>query len=140
MSRKVCVLNTYFVSSYLFPERDVNHCVVQLTTDYFAFLGLTFDGSVIPKCSPRNRFRPVNDPITYTSASEDFKFMLDKIGEPTEGYSEHSMRRGGATAAARRGAYLEQICVAGHWTSVRVAAMYVENQAGDAQQFAEFLH
>jgi len=113
--------------------------VVKLTTDYFAFLGDNYVGSVIPKCSPRSRFLPSEHPINYTIASEDFKDLLLKIGEPSAGYSEHSMRRGGATAAAKSGASLEAIRVAGHWTSVRVAAMYVDNQAGDAKIFANFL-
>jgi len=129
----------FLLSSYLFPEADEAHCVVKLTADYFQFLGEDYSGTVIPKCSPRNRFKPVDVPINYTSASEDFRDLLVKIGEPTEGYTEHSMRRGGATAAAKRGASLEAIRVAGHWTSVRVAALYVDNQAGDARQFAEFL-
>ncbi len=64
--------------------------------------------------------------MTYTNATEDLKFILALVGEDPTGYGEHSMKRGGATEAARKGATAEDIQIAGDWSSVKTSALYVE--------------
>jgi len=55
------------------------------------------------------------------------------------GYTEHSMKRGGASEAALHGATLEELRDAGHWTNVRTAAKYVADTSASARKFNVYL-
>lgn len=99
-----------------------------LTKRYFAFLGETWLKSVLPTCQPADRNLPhPTKVLTYTSAREDLQFVLGLIGEDPTGYSEHSSKRGGATEAARLGAPMHDIQLAGQWSSTQTASLYVDN-------------
>ena len=59
----------------------------------------------MPQCSPGDRDRPhPTRKLSYTNASEDLKYILNLIGIEPKGFGEHSMKRGGATEATKRGA------------------------------------
>ncbi len=64
--------------------------------------------------------------MSYTNAREDFQYILGRINEDPKGYSQHSMKRGGASEAARRGASATEIQVAGNWTNLRTARRYID--------------
>jgi hypothetical protein len=48
------------------------------------------------------------------------------------------MKRGGATEAAKRGATVNEIQVAGHWTSAKTAEKYIEEAVCPAKSFNKF--
>ena len=102
-------------------------CPVQLTCKYFDFLGANWVGSVVPGCLPSDSNVPHPWKVqNYTGAQEDLSFLMQAIGEDPSGYSQHSMKRGGATEAAKRGAGVAAIQVAGNWSTARTASLYVD--------------
>ncbi len=110
----------------LYAHPGSAHCPVMLTQKYFEFLG-DHQGSVVPQCSPGNRNKPhPNRSLNYTSASEDLQYTFGMAGINARDYSEHSMKRGGATEAARCGASREEIQIAGHWACPRTVEKYID--------------
>jgi len=100
-------------------------------------LGPDHHGSVVPLCSASNSQRPSTRGQNYTGALQDLRMVLEKIGEDPTGYSEHSMRRGGASEAAARGATPEAIRDFGNWTSVRTALKYVHDRRNTVRIFSK---
>jgi hypothetical protein len=87
--------------SRLYAQPGSRHCPVLLTIRYFEFLS-GHVGSVIPQCSPGNPNTPhPSRVLSYTNATEDLHYMLRYVGVEPRGFTEHSMKRGGATEAAR---------------------------------------
>ena len=132
--KRVCQLTTSFYSHSfrffrcLYSLPGSPDCPVSLTRQYFAYLGPDWAGSVIPNCLPTDRNRPHPSRVSnYTTAKEDLQYVLQAIGEDPKGYAQHSMKRGGATEAARNGACVDDIRVAGDWTSNRTAELYIAN-------------
>jgi hypothetical protein len=96
-------------------------------------------GSVVPQCQPKDARLPhATKHITYTSASEDLCYMLNMIGVNARGFSEHSLKRGGATEAAKNGATVDEIQVAGHWTNPRTAEKYIDESFCHAKNFNKY--
>ncbi len=111
---------------------------MSLTRKYFEFLG-GHTGSVIPQCSPGNRNVPhPTRVLSYTNASEDLQYLLRYVGVDPRGFSEHSMKRGGATEAARCGATREEIQVAGHWACARTVEKYIEDSQVRQRAFNQY--
>ncbi len=77
--------------------------------------------------------------LSYSNAVEDFRFLLKKIEVDPHGYSEHSMRRGGATEAAKNGASTDEIQIAGDWANLRTAEKYVDASHKRSKRFNQFL-
>ncbi len=124
----------------LYSQPGSPQCPVNLTLQYFASLGPEYSGSVVPQCQPGNRMLPHLDRvINYTSAVEDLRFVLDRAGIVPAGFSEHSMRRGGATEAARRGASTGEIQFAGDWSCPRTAEKYIEASHRRQRAFNQYL-
>lgn len=124
----------------LYSQPGSPHCPVKLTLAYFAFLGQEYDGSVVPQCQAGDRMKPHSTRvINYTSAVEDLRLVLQRIGVDPEGYSEHSMRRGGATEAAKQGATTGEIQFAGDWSCPRTAEKYVEASHRRLRSFNQYL-
>ena len=120
----------------LYAQPGSPHCPVNLTLVYFARLGSTYSGSVVPQCQPQNRMLPHSTRVVnYTSAIEDLRFVLRSAGINPSGFSEHSMRRGGATEAARCGASTEEIQFAGDWSCPQTAEKYIEASQRDFNQY-----
>jgi hypothetical protein len=77
--------------------------------------------------------------MSYTNAKEDLQHVLQLIGEDPTGYAEHSMKRGGATEAARHGATAETIQIAGDWSHRRTAALYIDHPTAQNQILRQYL-
>ena len=56
-----------------------------------------------------------NSPIKYNTALRDLRSALRLIGLDPQGYGKHSGRRGGTTAAAVKGASLNELMIQGRW-------------------------
>ena len=123
----------------LYRTTDPYSCPVQLTKKYFEFLG-DWTGSVVPLSDSKNRNIPhATRTMSYTNASEDLKHVLNLINVDPTGYGEHSMKRGGATEAARRGATSSEICVAGDWSNQKTAQKYIEPTGSHNQVLKKYL-
>ncbi len=111
-----------------------------MTLQYFSRLGNSHHGSVVPQCMPNDRMLPhPSRVINYTSAVEDLRHLLHQVGIDPTGYSEHSMRRGGATEAAQQGARIEEIQFAGDWSRPGTAEKYVEASYRRQRDFNQYL-
>jgi hypothetical protein len=106
---------------------------------YFTFLG-EHRGPVVPQCHPGDRDRPhATRAVTYTNACKDLRYVLSLVGVDPAGYSEHSMKRGGATEAARYGATREEIQNAGHWKCARTVERYIDASHVRQRNFNQYL-
>jgi hypothetical protein len=106
--------------------------------EYFGFLG-TFRGSVVPQCQANRANSPHESrTLGYTNAIEDLRYVLRLIDVDPRGFSEHSMKRGGATEAAKRGATVGEIQEAGHWTNLQTAEKYVDDSQCRAKNFHQY--
>ena len=106
---------------------------------YFEKLGADYSGSIIPQCRPTDRRLPhATRVLSYTSAIEDLHHVLRLVHVDPRGFSEHSMKRGGATEAAKRGATLGEIQHAGHWACPQTAAKYVDDIQVVAKNFNKY--
>lgn len=124
----------------MYPTQEETNCPVNLTERYFQFLGTDWTGSVVPLSQPGHPDKPhATKVMSYTNAIEDLQHVLQLIGLDPNGYSEHSMKRGGATEAARRGASAADIQLAGNWSDARVAGQYVDHPAVRNQALQRFL-
>ncbi len=65
--------------------------------------------------------------MSYTTASGDLKHVLEMVGEDPSGFSQHSMKRGGATEAPNNGADEQEIARAGNWSQIKTARKYIAN-------------
>ncbi len=100
-------------------------CPVRLTLHYFHFLGTGYSGFLVPSCTPKNTPNPEKS-VPYSGALADMKKLMDLIGYDPKLYGEHSGKRGGATAAAARGATDKQLKRLGGWRSDSMPAKYVD--------------
>ena len=87
---------------------DVKRCPVQLTLNYFRFLGLSYDGYLVPLCTAKNSPNPAKS-VPYSGALTDLKKLMNLLGYDEKLYGEHSGKRGGATTAAAHGATDKQL-------------------------------
>ena len=87
--------------------------------------------------SSRKLFRPISNGkceklresggITYSRMRELLKKKLDKLGFPSTNFSLHSLRAGGATAAAAAGVPDRVFKKHGRWKSETAKDGYVED-------------
>ena len=77
--------------------------------------------------------------VCYTNACNDLRYVLGLVAVDPTGFSEHSMKRGRATEAARCGATRDQIQQAGHWKCPRTVEKYIEASNLRQRNFAQFL-
>uniref|UniRef100_A0A7M5XBI0 Tyr recombinase domain-containing protein n=1 Tax=Clytia hemisphaerica TaxID=252671 RepID=A0A7M5XBI0_9CNID len=69
--------------------------------------------------------RKMDSPISYTSVREDIKKVLKRIGLNEKEYGVHSLRSGGASAAANLGVPDRLIMKHGRWKSIGVKNRYI---------------
>jgi hypothetical protein len=100
-------------------------CPVKLTLNYFQFLGSSYSGYLVPSCNAKNNANP-EKPVPYSGALADMKKLMTSLGYDAKLYGEHSGKRGGATAAAARGATDKQLKRLGGWRSDVMPAKYVD--------------
>ena len=71
------------------------------------------------------RLRKANSPISYSTIREHFVFILQSIGLDSKLYGLHSLRSGGASAAANMGVEDRLIQKHGRWKTVGVKNRYI---------------
>ena len=69
----------------------------------------------------------------------DLRSVLSLIGIDPSGYGEHSGRRGGTTAAAAKGASLNELMIQGRWRSESMPRLYTDNAIKSKRNFARRL-
>ena len=117
------------------------HCPVYLTRQYAGRLG--YDGSGVsggmqPRMDPAGKGR-TSTKICYDTAVKDLRALLVKAGHSASGFTEHSGRRGGATAAAAAGAQWLPLKVHGRWKSDSAAQKYVDEAGASSGMVAAVL-
>lgn len=100
-------------------------CPVQLTLNYFQFLGPSYSGYLVPSCTSKNSPNP-DKAVPYSGALGDMKKLMSNLGYEAKLFGEHSGKRGGATAAAANGATDKQLKRLGGWRSDAMPAKYVD--------------
>ena len=99
--------------------------IVQLTLNYFQYLGPLYTGYLVPACTPKNEPNPIKA-VPYAAALSDLKKLLTSLGYDASLFGEHSGKRGGATTAAANGATGEQLKRLGGWRSDAMPSKYVD--------------
>ena len=80
-----------------------------------------------------------SSPLSYNTALSDLRNTLRLIGIDPAGYGEHSGRRGGTTAAAAKGASLNELMLQGRWKSESMPRLYTDNAVKCKRKFARRL-
>ncbi len=105
-------------------EHNPVYCPVQLTKNYFQFLGSGFNGYLVPSSAP-NFLPDPKKPVSYNGALEDLRNLFSLLG--IEGrYGEHSGKRGATTTAAENGMSLANLKRLGGWRSDSVPSKYID--------------
>ena len=78
-------------------------------------------------------------PLSYNTALRDLRSALSTIGIDPSGYGEHSGRRGGTTAAAAKGATVNELMIQGRWRSESMPRLYTDNAVKCKRTFARRL-
>ena len=78
-------------------------------------------------------------PLKYSTALRDLHNILRSIGVDRSGYGEHSGRRGGTTAAASKGATINELMFQGRWRSDSMPRLYTDNAIKCKHRFASRL-
>jgi hypothetical protein len=107
-------------------------CPVRLTRLYLRRLGEDYvrgdsDNFLIPRTKKGKDGQLTTDgtrTLSYTTAMEDLRSLLAKLGHDSSKYTEHSGKRGGATTAAERGMTENELQRFGAWRSQGMAAKY----------------
>ena len=125
-----------------------NYCPVQLTRLYLQRLGEGYSGAqsegyLVPRvrCSKDGTQRAeAHQRLSYTTAAEDFKRLLNSVGIPAAHYTEHSGKRGAATVAAEMGVSTSDLQRMGGWASQKMAAKYTDVSLTKRLALADNLH
>ena len=80
-----------------------------------------------------------SSPLRYNTALLDLRSALRLIGVDLTGYGEHSGRRGGTTAAAAKGATIDELMIQGRWRSDSMPRLYTDNATKNKRKFARRL-
>nr|CAH0102642.1 unnamed protein product [Daphnia galeata] len=73
----------------------VKRCPVQLTLNYFKYLGTSYIGYLVPSCLEKNAPNP-DKSVPYSGSLADMKKLMDSLGYDGKLYGEHSGKRGAA--------------------------------------------
>lgn len=117
---------------------DKKRCPVNLTLNYFQFLGTDYSGYLVPLCTPKNTPN-AEKPVPYPTALSDLKKLMTSLGYNASLYGEHSGKRGGATTAAAHGATDKQLKRLGGWRSDAMPAKYVDLSINSRISMSELL-
>ena len=108
-------------------------CPVTILKRYLHFAGFTgrcekyiFRSVSLFKSLKKHKLRPSNTPITYTCARELILKMFKDVGLNSRLFGTHSLRAGGATAAAENQVPDRLFKKHGRWRSKRVKDSYVK--------------
>ena len=111
-------------------------CPVALTRKYMSLLPYD-SGFIMP--SLKSSAPDPSSPLKYNTALRDLRSVLCMIGIDPRGYGEHSGRRGGTTAAANKGATLDELMIQGRWKSESMPRLYTDNALKCKRKFARRL-
>ena len=100
-------------------ERYMNMAGVDLASEQYLFKGIV-------RTSAGEKLRPSGG-LSYTTLHELFKKKLSDLGYPSEEFGLHSLRAGGATAAANAGVPDRLFKKHGRWKSENAKDGYVED-------------
>lgn len=92
-----------------------------ISTDEYLFRSMTYFKSI-----KQHRLRKKNSPLSYSTARSTILAYLKKIGLDEKLFGLHSLRRGGATAAANSGINDRLFQKHGRWKSVNAKDGYVD--------------
>jgi hypothetical protein len=106
---------------------------------YLALLGPKEKTPLLPTCAPRRPDTPSLKPINYQLALSDLRQVIDSLGYNGADFSEHSMKRGAATASHDAGVSEPEIQHEGGWTSSRTVRLYIDRSARASQKIAKRL-
>ena len=111
-------------------------CPVNLTRRYLSL----FKGDLGFLMPPsKNDIPDTTKSLNYNTALRDLRSILSLIGLDPAGYGEHSGRRGGTTAAAAKGASLDELMIQGRWRSESMPRLYTDNAIKCKRKFARRL-
>ena len=111
-------------------------CPVAFTRRYLSFL--PYDSGYIMPSLKKSSPDP-SSPLKYNTALRDLRSALRLIGIDPAGYGEHSGRRGGTTAAAAKGASVDELMLQGRWRSESMPRLYTDNALKCRRKFARRL-
>ena len=117
-------------------QPDSAWCPVALTCRYFS-LFKSNSGFLMPPS--KNNVPDTTRSLKYNTALRDLRSTLALIGIDPSGYGEHSGRRGGTTAAAAKGACLDELMIQGRWRSESMPKLYTDNAIKCKRKFARRL-
>ena len=117
-------------------QPNSRYCPVALTRKYLSLLPYD-SGFVMP--SIKFSSPDPSSPLKYNTALRDLRSLLCLIGIDPRGYGEHSGRRGGTTAAANKGATLDELMIQGRWKSESMPRLYTDNALKCKRNFARRL-
>ena len=113
-----------------------SQCPVAFTRKYFSLLPYE-SGFVMPSLLKSIPDR--TSPLKYNTALCDLRAILRLINIDPQGYGEHSGRRGGTTAAATKGASIQELMIQGRWRSESMPRLYTDNAFKCKRKFARRL-
>ena len=112
-------------------QPDSPWCPVVLTRRYLS-LYKTDTGFLMPPT--KNKIPDTTRSLSYNTALSDLRSALSAIGiDPT---GKHSGRCGGTTAAAAKGASLDELMLQGRWRSESMPRLYTDNVIKSKRKFA----
>ena len=117
-------------------QPDSAWCPVALTRRYISIFNLN-SGFSMPYS--KNNIPDSTISLKYNTALRDLRSTLKLIGVDPSGYGEHSGRRGGTTAAAAKGASLDELMIQGRWRSESMPRLYTDNAIKCKRKFAKRL-
>ena len=110
----------------LCPVMNLRHYIAKAQipdeSDEFIFRSMTFFKST--NCYS---LRKMNIPISYTTARDAVQSLFRQVGLDTKNFGLHSLRSGGATAAANNGISDRLFKRHGRWRSEKVKDSYVKD-------------
>ena len=101
-------------------------------SDHFVFRALS-------KCKSRHKLVAINKPVSYSTIREYFKVNFKDIVPDISLFSTHSLRSGGASAAANAGVPDRLFQRHGRWRSVSAKNGYVDDSLGSRLSVSKML-
>ena len=93
----------------------------------------------LSKCKSGHKFVAINRPVSYSTIREYFKVNLKDIVPDILLFSTHSLRAGGASAAANAGVQDRLFQRHGRWRSVAAKNGYVDDSLGSRLTVSKML-
>lgn len=118
-------------------ESNPEYCPVNLTRNYFVFLGVGYNGYLVPASSPKFLPNP-NKPVPYSGALDDLRNLFTNLGIDGR-YGEHSGKRGGSTQAAENGMSFPDLKRLGGWKSDSMPSKYVDQSVSTRIRISKLL-